>query len=289
MKQKRRLALAQIKPKLGDVEANLNQHMQYILEARKQNADVVFFPELGLTGYHVQDLVLDVARSLSHPDISALVAESQDIDIAFSFVEETPSHSFYISAVYASKGEIKSIHRKVYLATYTLFDESRYFAKGSEFNTFSGQAGSGGILICEDAWHVTSPYLLSLGGAQLLVLMASSPSRSASDSESFGSHLFWKRLLEVYAQMFGVHIAFVNRTGFEDGLNFFGGSAVVGPDGVLITEAPVLEESLVFADIDLDDVRRARYTVPLLRDERPDLVQKELRRLQTIEKGEFWR
>lgn len=274
-----KVALGQVRPVLGNVASNIDKHLQWVGEARDNDADLIVFPELGLTGYQVQDLTLEVARNVKDAEISRLVSASTDIDIVFSFVEESDDHRFYISAVYASGGEIQHLHRKVYLPTYGMFDEGRYFASGRSFRSFNTKLDRMGLLVCEDAWHLSSPYLLSLDGANLLLLPASSPARSVTDQDQFGSQLFWRQLLSVYARLLGLNVVFVNRVGFEDGINFFGGSFVVSAEGNLMVEAPKLEEALVYGEIDLSESRRARYTTPILRDEKIDAVTRELERI----------
>ncbi|GGJ06241.1 carbon-nitrogen hydrolase [Alicyclobacillus cellulosilyticus] len=273
-----KVALGQVRPVLGDVAANVEKHLAWAARAREEGASLIVFPELGLTGYQVQDLTLDVARPPAHPDIQRLVAASQDLDIVFSFVEESDEHLFYVACAYAAEGRMVALHRKVFLPTYGMFDEGRYVAPGRRFAAFPTRFGRAGMLICEDAWHLTSPYLLALDGAHLLILPASSPARSVQDEEGFGSQSFWRKLLEVYARLLGVHILFVNRVGFEDGVGFFGGSFVMAPDGERIAEAPVLQEALVTAEVDLTLLRRVRYTTPILRDEKPELVLRALER-----------
>lgn len=274
-----KVALGQVRPVLGNVASNIDKHLQWVGEARDNDADLIVFPELGLTGYQVQDLTLEVARNVKDAGISRLISASTDIDIVFSFVEESDDHRFYISAVYASGGEIQHLHRKVYLPTYGMFDEGRYFASGRSFRSFNTKLDRMGLLVCEDAWHLSSPYLLSLDGANLLLLPASSPARSVTDQDQFGSQLFWRQLLSVYARLLGLNVVFVNRVGFEDGINFFGGSFVVSAEGNLMVEAPKLEEALVYGEIDLSESRRARYTTPILRDEKIDAVTRELERI----------
>lgn len=273
------VALAQIRPLLGDVSANLDKHLQWIETARTEGAGLIVFPELGVTGYQVQDLTLDVARSLDHPQIAQIVAASARVDVVFSFIEESLEHLFYVTAVYASGGDIAGVHRKVYLPTYGMFDEGRYFARGGSFRTVQTRFGRVGMMICEDAWHPSSPNLLALGGADLVILPSNSPARSVTDSDHFGSQGFWRQLVQTYAQLFGFNLVFVNRTGFEDGVGFFGGSVAVSATGEFIVEAPRLEEALVYAELDPTAVRRARYSSPVLRDERPDLVHRELSHL----------
>lgn len=273
------VALGQVRPRLGDVAANVEIHLQWIERARQRGAALVVFPELGLTGYQVQDLTLDVARRLSDPEIQRLVAASAEIDVVFSFVEESADHRFYVAAAYASRGELLTVHRKVYLPTYGMFDEGRYFAAGERFRTFETRFGQAGLAICEDAWHLSSPYLLTLAGAGLMILPASAPARSVTDEEHFGSQSFWHDLLRVYAQLLGVNIVFVNRVGFEDGVSFFGGSGIVSADGEWRTEAATLDEELCLGEVDPDAVRRARFIAPVLRDEKPHLVAAELARI----------
>ncbi len=279
MTHEKTVAVGQLRPRLGQVEDNIQKHLDWIEEANSQQADLIVFPELGLTGYQVQDLTLDLACTLGDGRIQRLIQASRSIDVSFSFIEESADHRFYIASVYAAEGEVRGIHRKAYLPTYGMFDEARYFASGDTFRTFSGTVGQVGTLICEDAWHVTSPYLLALGGATLFLLPASSPSRLGHVADELGSHAFWRQLLRTYAQLFGVHVVFANRVGFEDGLGFFGGSMVVAPNGEVIAEAAVLEEQLLVTQIHLASVRRARFQTPLFRDERPELVLRELKRL----------
>ncbi|WP_026973925.1 nitrilase-related carbon-nitrogen hydrolase [Alicyclobacillus contaminans] len=289
MAQSLRVALGQVRPVLGDVAANVDKHVTIMNEAKQQGASLVVFPELGLTGYQLQDLTLDVACTLDSPALQPLLSASRDLalDVVFSFVEESRDHRFYIASAYVTRGSVQHVHRKVYLPTYGMFDEGRYFAAGQQFATVDTAYGTMGMLICEDAWHPSSPYLLAHSGARVLLLPSNSPARSVTDQGEFGSQKFWRQLLQVYAQLFGVYIVFVNRVGFEDGVNFFGGSGIVSPDGAWVVQAPSLEESLVCGDLHLANVRRARYTTPLLRDEKKDLVLRMLSRIVRREGGEL--
>lgn len=279
------VALGQIRPVLGDVTQNVEKHLQWIGEAKIQGAELIVFPELGLTGYHVQDLTLDVARTLDAPDIQQVIAASQGIDVVFSFVEESRDHRFYVSAVYASNAQVVAVHRKVYLPTYGMFDEGRYFAAGDDFSPFATSVGSVGLLICEDAWHLSSPYLLAQGGATLLIVPASSPARSVTDQDVFGSQRFWREIASVYAQLLGVNLVFVNRVGFEDGVNFYGGSGIVSATGEWTSTAPTLTECLTLGTLDLAGVRRARYATPVVRDEKRELVARTLTDLMSRQRG----
>ena len=128
------LALAQIATKLGDVESNLEKHLNYIKQAREQKAELVIFPELSLTGYVVQDLVATVAHRPTEEDpiFKHLLKASQDLDLVIGFVDEDDRHRFFIASVYLSGGRVLHVHHKVYLPTYGLFDEGRFFAWGGQ-------------------------------------------------------------------------------------------------------------------------------------------------------------
>ena len=274
------LALAQINTVLGNVEANIEKHLALAKEARQNNADLLVFPELSLTGYVLQDLVPAVAHRLTPDDplFHHLLDASRDLDLVVGFVDEDARHRFYIAAAYLSQGEVVHIHRKVHLPTYTIFDERRFLAAGDSFRAFDTRFGRAGLLICEDFWHISSPYLLWLDGADLLLLTSASPGRGVTD-EQLGSAKWVETVNQVYAGLFTVFTAHTNRVGFEDGLYFWGGATAYDPDGKLIAKGPYNEESLTYAELDLAQLRRTRARLPLLRDERASLVQKELERI----------
>ncbi|PKN93861.1 MAG: carbon-nitrogen hydrolase [Chloroflexi bacterium HGW-Chloroflexi-6] len=274
------LALAQINTKLGDVNANLEKHLILAKEAAQSGADLLIFPELSLTGYVLQDIAADVARpaSAADPVFKPLLDASHSLDLLVGFVEVDTRYRFYISAAYLSGGEIVHIHRKIHLPTYGIFDESRYFASGDSFKAFDTRFGRVGALICEDFWHVSSPYLLWMDGADLFYLTSASPGRGITD-EILGSAQWVQDINRAYAGLFTSFFAHSNRVGFEDGLNFFGGSTVYDPDGRQIARAAYNDEALTLCEIDLAQLRRTRTRLPLLRDENPEMMQKELKRI----------
>jgi NAD+ synthase (glutamine-hydrolysing) len=274
------LALAQINTKLGDVEANLAKHLSMAHDAWKHGAELVIFPELSLTGYVLQDIAAAVAHRphLDDPVFKRLLHASNEIDLIVGFVEEDERYRYTISAAYLSDGEILHVHRKVYLPTYGIFDEKRYFATGNSFRAFDTKFGRAGILICEDFWHASSPYTLWLDGADLMFFTSASPGRGVTE-ETLGSAQWVETVNRTYAGLFTTFIAHANRVGFEDGLNFWGGSTVFDPDGKQIALAPFNEEGLTIAELDLNQLRRTRTRLPLLRDERSELVLKELQRI----------
>ncbi len=275
------IALAQINTRLGVPEANLEKHLALIEEARRAGADLLVFPELSLTGYVLQDLAPEVAHRPTHDDplFAPLLQASKGLDVMVGFVEEGPRHRFYIATAYLSAGAVVHVHRKVYLPTYGLFDEGRFFAWGDEVRAFDTRFGRVGMLICEDFWHASPPYLLWLDGADILLFASASPGRGLSDAPQLESARWVERINRAYASLFTVFVAHANRVGFEDGLHFWGGSTVFDPNGELLAQAPYEDEALILQELDLRELHRVRARLPLLRDERTALVQRELARI----------
>lgn len=275
------IALAQITTRLGDVQANLEKHLDYIERARNQGADLVVFPELSLTGYILQDLTYSVAHRPTprDPVFRALLEASRETDVVVGFVEDSRRHRFYNAAAYLSGGEVVHVHRKVYLPTYGMFDEGRFFAWGDHIRAFETRFGRFGLLICEDFWHASPPYLLWLDGAEVMLFISASPSRGLGRDGVLDSARWVERITQAYASLFTTYVAQTNRVGFEDGINFWGGATVVDPDGDVLAKGPYHEESLTLCEIDLAQIRRTRARLPVLRDERTGLVQRELARI----------
>jgi predicted amidohydrolase len=275
------IALAQINTVLGNPQANLEKHLGLVREARQAGVDLLIFPELSLTGYVLQDLVSSVALTptAADPIFKHLLQASQDLDLVVGFVDEDRRHRFYIAGAYLSAGQLVHIHHKVYLPTYGLFDEGRFFAWGDEIRAFDTRFGRMGLLICEDFWHASPPYLLWLDGADVLLLTSASPGRGLNRQPQLESARWVEHINRAYASLFTNFVAHANRVGFEDGLNFWGGATLFDPNGELLAKGPYFEEALVIAEIDLNQLHRTRARLPLLRDERTALTMREMERI----------
>ena len=275
------IALAQINTHLGDVPDNLEKHLELIRQAKSAGAHLVIFPELSLTGYCLQDLVPTVAHHPRDDDpiFKPLLEASQSIDLLVGFVDEDPRHRFFISAAYLSAGQVVHVHHKVYLPTYGLFDEGRFFAPGDEVRAFDTRFGRAGMLICEDFWHASPPYLLWLDGADLMLFTSASPGRGLGSEPALDSARWVEDINRAYAGLFTTFVVHANRAGFEDGLNFWGGSTVYDPNGELVAKCPQHAEALLMAEIDTHQLHRTRARLPLLRDERASLTRRELDRI----------
>jgi predicted amidohydrolase len=277
-----RIAIAQIAPQLGGLAENLVRHRELIAESRAKGAQLVVFPELGLTGYQLQDLAAEVAMRLDDPRLAELASTTHGLSAVVSFVEESADHRLFIAAALMEDGDITHVHRKLFLPTYGLFDERRFFAPGDVLRAVPSRLGVGvGIAICEDFWHLGVPQLLALDGAQILLNVSSSPGRdlAATNEVGLGTASSWRTLMRTYAQLTTSFVVFCNRVGVDESISFWGGSEVISPAGEALFSAPFFDEGLYLVDVSLADIRRSRISLPLLPDERLELQARELARV----------
>jgi predicted amidohydrolase len=276
-----RIALAQVAPRLGDVDANLAIAADAVRRAASEGAALTVLPELALTGYLLQDLVPEVSMRADDSRLLAIGAEAPDMLVAIGFVEETDDHRYCNSAALLRDGALVGLHRKVYLPTYGLFDEGRFTRPGDRIRTHDVGAPVGriGLSVCEDFWHASLPMLQALDGASLLVNVAAGPSRAPGSSAGLAAIEGWHKMQDTYALLGTVPLAFCNRVGNEEGLTFWGGSRLLAADGSTVVQAPLWDEALVVGTLNSDDLRMQRYGLPLLSDERLELVRRELDRI----------
>ena len=277
--QQLQVGLAQMDCTLGDRQANLERHQRWVEKARQAGVQLLVFPELSLTGYFLKDLVPEIAITLEGPQMKEILGLSKDLDLVVSAVIEEPDHRYFNASLYLSNGELAHLHRKVYLPTYGMFDEQRYLAPGDRFRSFKTPFGRAGILICEDIWHLSSAYILSLEGVDLIICPSASPGRGVTTDERLGTAESYNLVCRTYAQFLTTFFLYCNRVGYEDGANFWGGSMVIAPNGDIVAQEEDANEALVTATLELGEVRRQRLANPLLRDERVELTINELRRV----------
>lgn len=282
-----RIALAQVETRLGDLDTNLGIATDVIRRAAAEGAQLTLLPELALSGYLLQDLVPDVALRRDDPRLLGLANDAPGMLVAVGFVEETDEHRYCNSAALVRDGTLVGLHRKVYLPTYGLFDEGRFTRAGDRIRTHDvGEPiGRIGLSVCEDFWHASLPMLQALDGASLLVNVAAGPSRAPGSGAGLQAIEGWHKMQDTYALLGTVPLAFCNRVGNEEGLTFWGGSRILAADGSTVVQAPLWEEALVVGTLDTDDLRMARYGLPLLSDERLELVRRELDRIIAVRAG----
>ena len=267
-----RIAIAQCAPALGAVKRNLDMHEKWIARAKAAGARLVIFPELSLTGYYLKDLAADVACAADDPQLAPIAEASRDIDISAGFVERSADAKLHIAQGHWSGGKLVHVHRKVYLPTYGIFDDGRYFGPGDRFETYTWEGGTTGVAICEDLWHVSTPYLYAAAGATIVLAPSASPGRGVAEGGDLGTAESCRLMDRFYASYLTVYVVYVNRVGHEDGIAFWGGSEIVAPDGTVAARAPEFDEELLIGEIDPELVARERARNPLLRDEREDIV-----------------
>lgn len=266
MKQKIRLALAQINSRREHKEENLQKIEEFTLNAKEQHADLVIFPELSLTGYVLHDQIYELAEVIPGPSTKRIeeLAKKTGIHIIFGMPElsEKSKATIFNTAVLIGPTGLIGKFRKMYLPTHSVFEERRYFRAGYQTAVFTTDIGKIGLFICYDIFFPEVCRLTRLKGAELIICISASP----AVRRGYFEILTTARALENTA-----FLAYVNLTGIEDGLQFWGGSRLVSPTGDLLAVAKYDEEDLVICDVDYSDMRSAETFIPTLRDLRPEL------------------
>ncbi len=263
-----KVALGQMECIVGDKEANLAKMEEMAKRAREEGAELIVFPELSLTGYVCRDLFYELAEPVPGPSTErvAELARREDIYVVFGLPERSPVSAsvLYNTAVLVGPEGFIGAFRKMHLPTHSVFEEKRYFRPGYGAEVFSTRLCRVGLMICYDAFFPEVARLLRLRGAQLIVCISASPGVRRA---------YFETLLSARALENTVHLAYVNLAGREDGLQFWGGSRLIGPTGSIIVRARYDEEDFVVGEVDLVDADRAGVFLPMLRDLRPELVQ----------------
>lgn len=268
-----KVALAQVSSRLGDIDKNLERHIYFVEKARRKKANLVVFPELSLTGYTLMDLVADVALNPGvHPVFKELKVLSRGIDLVVGFVEEKEKGIFYNSAAYLTGGRIAQIHRKVFLPTFGMFEEARFFGQGRSFRPFDTRFGRAGLMICRDFLSYGASYLLFAGGSDLIIVVSAAPGRGFREEGGFVTSRMWELMGEAISYFSTAFVIYTNRVGFEDGKVFAGGSFVFSPKGQLLARASDIDEEMLLADLRLDELREIRKRWTFKRDDRPEII-----------------
>ena len=273
-----RITLAQLAPTLGDVSANLARSTE-VLSDVADDSDLVVFPELFLTGYSIGSVEDDVSLYPDDARLRQMSKASGKAGVIMGFVEAERRGLFtYNSAGYYKNGVPRHVHRKLYLPTYSIFEERKHFTPGPSLQAFQMPEGHrGAILICNDAWQPQLAFLATQDGAYILFV----PTASAQSTfpEHYDSQTYWMDITRFYARMFQVFVVFVNRVGTEGELHFWGGSHVVDPWGEVVAQAKQEVEEVLTVEIDLAQVARRRRAIPLVKEARLGLIRREVDRL----------
>ena len=269
MKEKFDVALAQISCKPGDKQGNLKKIEKMALRAHKEGADLLIMPELSLTGYVVRDQIYELAEEIPGESTRHMqrIAKNTDLHIVFGMPElsKNAQATLYNAAVLVNPHGVVGKYRKMYLPTHSVFEEKRYFRPGYQPAVFSTNLGKIGLIICYDIFFPEVARLARLEGAQLIVCISASPGVRRA---------FFEVLTTARAMENTAYLAFVNLSGIEDGLQFWGGSRLVGPNGKILVQAKYDEEDFVLHEIDYADLKSVEPFVPTLKDLRPELFDK---------------
>jgi NAD+ synthase (glutamine-hydrolysing) len=266
-----RLALAQINPVVGDLEGNRRLILEWLSDARSNSADLVVFPELAVTGYPPEDLLLRPGFiRAAEESVEKIAAETRGVTVLVGAPHF--DRDLYNACYVLSGGEVKAIYRKRFLPNYGVFDEDRYFAPGRDLVLLEHGKTLIGPTVCEDMWQPGPPATdLALAGAELLINISASPFYVGRDRER-------EEMFVTRARDNSCFIAFCNTVGGQDELIFDGHSVVLDDEGKVIARAPGFEEALLLADIEPQEVIGRR-----LRDVRRRALAREREAIQPVD------
>src|SRR5688572_15219378 len=261
MKKPLRLAMAQINVVVGDITGNAEKISKWIGRAVELQADVVTFPELALTGYPPEDLLLKpqfIEANLA--SIEYLARSVTDITAVVGFVDR--KDDIFNAAAVIQGGKVAAVYHKMFLPNYGVFDEFRYFQAGRACPVFRIGDATVGISICEDIWYPDGPFLhqSASGGAEILINISSSPYHA-------GKRYWRERMLQTRASDNTVIVAYTNLVGGQDELVFDGGSFVLDESGEFLARGRQFEEDLIVVDLDVESVFRRRLRDPRRRQQ----------------------
>ncbi|MDI6847496.1 MAG: carbon-nitrogen hydrolase family protein [Candidatus Bathyarchaeia archaeon] len=269
MREKFKVALAQISCKQGDKAENIRKIEDLVIKAKQQSAELVIFPELSLTGYTVRDQIYELAETIPGASTNVLekLARKTGTYIVFGMPElsEKTQATIYNAAVLIGPDGFIGKYRKMYLPTHSVFEEKRYFRPGYQTAVFETELGKTGLIICYDIFFPEVSRLTRIKGAQLIVCISASPAVRRT---------FFETLTTARAMENTTFLAYVNLVGIEDGLQFWGGSRLIGPNGKVLVQAKYNEEDLVIGEVNYADIRPVETFVPTLKDLRPELFDK---------------
>ncbi|MCJ7774949.1 MAG: NAD(+) synthase, partial [Desulfobulbaceae bacterium] len=257
-----RIAMAQINTTVGDLEGNTKKILQYIEQARNLGVDLITFPELAITGYPPEDLLLMpqfVNENLDY--LKEIIKATSGICVIVGFVDK--KDDLYNAAAIINNGTLAGVYHKIYLPNYGVFDENRYFQGGNEIPVFNLGETAIGLNICEDMWYPEGPTTTQTlkGGAELIVNISASPYHAEKGNSR-------KRMLATRAADNIVIVAFNNLVGGQDELIFDGGSMILDQKGDLLCQGKQFEEDFIVTDLNLDAVFLQRIHDPRRRKEK---------------------
>jgi len=271
------VALTQISCKVGDKKYNIDKIVKCVKKAKKKDVNIVVFPELSLTGYIIRDLIYELAEPINGPSVRLLedLAKKEKMHIVFGMIERSEkAHAvLYNTAVLLGPEGFIGKYQKMHLPTHSVFEEKRYFRPGYQASVFDTEIGKVGLMICYDVFFPEVTRMLRLNGSQLIICISASPAVRRK---------FFEVLTVARAMENTTYLAYVNLVGIEDGLQFWGGSRLIGPNGSIISQAKYDEEDQIIGNLDYEDLKRTETFVPTLRDLRPEFFETLKRQAENL-------
>ncbi len=269
------VGMAQITTRPQRVTENIERHLEKIEEARNSGVDLLIFPELSLSGYLLAHSVGQVAMTPNDPLLAPLLEASHEMTLLVGLPLRERDGGVSNAVMVLESGQVAAVHRKLYLPTYGMFDEGRFFVPVEELTIATTRFGRFGLLICEDAWHPTTAVLLARHRVDALLVAAGGPAvLGGTDTPESGRR--WEWIVGATAVTTVTPVYFANRCGWEEGILFTGGSHAVDGAGRRLTDPIYLEPCLRTAELDLEQVQRTRDLLPLVAMEREELWRREV-------------
>ena len=240
-----KIALAQFSPHIGNLEANALKMVEQANEAKKQNADLIIFPELSSIGYPAEDLLLRPSLTKRTQQVFEQLKTVKDIVMVFGFVNQTEDGQRYNAAAVMKDGQVLGVYNKQNLPNYSVFDEKRYFTEGHQHLVFEYLGHKFGVLICEDVWSLSTVQQLAQLNVETALVLNASPYEVGKPQHRIET-------MSALAKQMNLNLVYVNQVGGQDDLIFDGTSFVIAKDGSITLQAESFKEALYFAEYEAE-------------------------------------
>ncbi|MEJ5035572.1 NAD+ synthase [Acinetobacter johnsonii] len=261
-----KIALAQFSPHIGNLEANAQKMLEQANEAKKQNADLIIFPELSSIGYPAEDLLLRPSLAKRTQQVFEQLKTVKDIVMVFGFVNQTEDGQRYNAAAVMKDGQVLGVYNKQNLPNYSVFDEKRYFTEGHQHLVFEYLGHKFGVLICEDVWSLSTVQQLAQLNVETALVLNASP-------YEVGKPQHRVETMSALAKQMNLNLVYANQVGGQDDLIFDGTSFVIAKNGSVVLQAESFKESLYFAEYEAEQQAFKTNALPPALDTMAEIYQ----------------
>ena len=261
-----KIALAQFSPHIGNLEANAQKMLEQANEAKKQNADLIIFPELSSIGYPAEDLLLRPSLTKRTQQVFEQLKTVKDIVMVFGFVNQTEDSQRYNAAAVMKDGQVLGVYNKQNLPNYSVFDEKRYFTEGHQHLVFEYLEHKFGVLICEDVWSLSTVQQLAQLNVETALVLNASP-------YEVGKPQHRVETMSALAKQMNLNLVYANQVGGQDDLIFDGTSFVIAKNGSIVLQAESFKESLYFAEYEAEQQAFKANALPPALDTMAEIYQ----------------